>query len=806
MHRIVFGLALALAILPLASAPSATPSHPLSHINPIDVDLNMSGQRIYNVSNVAIQDGLNITEDGIAPGGYSDIGYNALEWNNTALRWEVQGANVSLNNNELQEFFAGQCGSGEVVSQVYSNGSYNCQSISESTDDKYVNEAGDTMNGSLNFTDYANYSINNVSNINGFFQNNACQAGYVVDKVNADGSFVCTSISAETGGTEDLNTTLSAGNSAGNNNIDMNGQNLLNAGRVTFNNGLDIGTGTSTNEFIDIAIGQSATASGTYSGALSSYGAIAIGSNANASADGSVAIGDDAIAPNSYEATFGNLNGEQLDVNITGGLTVHGEELDLRNGNISNIGGLQDCTAGQYVNGEGDCQTDNLGEDNQNLSEVLVNGNRANQSLNMDENVLGNVSALQDNSINTVEFDGNNNIAIPNGNLDLSNNNISNYWNNNVCGEDRAVKKIYENGTVTCTQQIEFADNVENLSETLSAGNVANQSINMDGNNVTNPGYVDTVDLDSPGTAISLVNNQYRVTSNSINDVLVTDNSLTNSSFDSFSSFTLQDLYVSNELTGTNIVNSDQINSGAVTNSKINNGAVGNNKIALSSINNTQIQINAVTNSELASNSVTRTGGELDSSVAGEGLSYETGSLNVSTDGTLVVSANDLGIADSGVDTVQIAESAVTNGEIALDAVNRSQIDQSGCTDNEVLEWNGSEWSCANVDDLGTDDQNLQYNEGAIPTSETVNQEIGIEDGDNISFSDAYEPDNQTLSEVLVQGNTANQSINMDDNSLNNVNSVDGGSDAVRVDSNLDTNGNSVTSSGGEMCLGDMCP
>lgn len=65
------------------------------------------------------------------------------------------------------------------------------------------------------------------------------------------------------------------------------------------------------------ALGRASNAEGQYS--------LALGNNAWANADNAVAIGWDAYAPNQYEATFGNLQGEELDVNVTGGATIHGD-------------------------------------------------------------------------------------------------------------------------------------------------------------------------------------------------------------------------------------------------------------------------------------------------------------------------------------------------------------------------------------------------------------------------------------------------------------------------------------------------
>lgn len=60
---------------------------------------------------------------------------------------------------------------------------------------------------------------------------------------------------------------------------------------------------------------------------------------------------------------------------------------------------------------------------------------------------------------------------------------------------------------------------------------------------------------------------------------------------------------------------------------------------------------------------------------------------------------------------------------------------------------------------------------------------------------------NQNTHEV----NVLNGDLDTNNNNIEDVASIDGGGNAVRVDNNVDLNGNSVTSSGGEVCIGDQC-
>jgi hypothetical protein len=87
-----------------------------------------------------------------------------------------------------------------------------------------------------------------------------------------------------------------------------------------------------TNSHIEDA--RSATALGLQSGdggRTSSIGAYStsLGSKSSAPGEYSVAIGFDAESPNDNEATFGNLNGEELDLNVTGNATIH-ENLEVK--------------------------------------------------------------------------------------------------------------------------------------------------------------------------------------------------------------------------------------------------------------------------------------------------------------------------------------------------------------------------------------------------------------------------------------------------------------------------------------------
>jgi hypothetical protein len=89
---------------------------------------------------------------------------------------------------------------------------------------------------------------------------------------------------------------------------------------------------------------------------------------------------------------------------------------------------------------------------------------------------------IQDSNSNPLfDVDGDSgNVKIPDGNLTLGDNsNITNFFDQNACGSSEAVKQVYPNGTYVCTK-IPEDTGTENLSQTLSAGNVANQSLTVE--------------------------------------------------------------------------------------------------------------------------------------------------------------------------------------------------------------------------------------------------------------------------------------------------------------------------------------
>ena len=247
-------------------------------------------------------------------------------------------------------------------------------------------------------------SVENLNRLYGdgsggnFFQSSCNTDGQVVEGINSDGTYSCVDPSEDVE-VENLSETLAAGNLAnqtidvGQDNISFDDYSIYGSNNNGYG-GIQIGDSDSyTDDSYDVAIGLGSkaddnwgansavipageTAIGSYAEATArytsafglhseanSYGALAIGADgdgdnqgasasgvnstaigtdSSASAEGALGIGNSANAPNSYEATFGNLQGQELDVNVTGNLTVHGSGgLDMKGNDINNVNNLE---------------------------------------------------------------------------------------------------------------------------------------------------------------------------------------------------------------------------------------------------------------------------------------------------------------------------------------------------------------------------------------------------------------------------------------------------------------------------------
>ncbi|NJP07144.1 MAG: hypothetical protein HC837_16755 [Chloroflexaceae bacterium] len=84
---------------------------------------------------------------------------------------------------------------------------------------------------------------------------------------------------------------------------------------------------------------------------------------------------------------------------------------------------------------------------------------------------------------------------------------------------------------------------------------------------------------------------------------------------------------------------------------------------------------------------------------AGDGLILTDTTFSIATNG--VTSTN---LANDAVDTAAIQDDAVTNAEIADGTILLADLNQNGCTDGQVIQWDttANTWTCASVQDSNT--------------------------------------------------------------------------------------------------------
>ncbi|MFB6245050.1 MAG: hypothetical protein ABEJ03_01755, partial [Candidatus Nanohaloarchaea archaeon] len=84
-------------LVSVSAAPGKEPSHPLSQINPIDIDLNMSEQDIFNVSVFSLRDGLRFEGNQIQDSGGNPV----LVWNDSSSQWELRNGDLNVQYNNI---------------------------------------------------------------------------------------------------------------------------------------------------------------------------------------------------------------------------------------------------------------------------------------------------------------------------------------------------------------------------------------------------------------------------------------------------------------------------------------------------------------------------------------------------------------------------------------------------------------------------------------------------------------------------------------------------------------------------------
>ena len=425
---------------------------------------------------------------------------------------------LNLHNNDLYNFFAAdQCTGSEVVSEIYSNGSYACTDISTydtDTDDQNLSEVltqGNVANQTIEFN--GGIEIGDSSTTVG----GNPQAVAVGSSANASGSYASAFGSRASASGDSA---LAVGPYASASGY---ASAVGSSAEASEDSALAVGSYTDASAEYASAVGTYADATRDYASAFgyytyaSGYYASAVGSYASAAANGAVAIGHKANAPNRYEATFGNLGAEKLDVNVTGNLTVHGSGgLDVLNGSV-NMNGNNLALNGGYLSNDGGnegLQIDNSGNveipngklDVDYAGEAAVFGasspgqryvrfrdsgqygstvgysNSIGNGATIVQSGAGKDLALSvDNGTfgsgtNALLADPNANVEIPNGNLDVSGQFSTGSTN---CGTNE-----YIGGDGGCKTDSTGTDD-QTLSEVLSQGNSAGSSnIDLNSNNI----------------------------------------------------------------------------------------------------------------------------------------------------------------------------------------------------------------------------------------------------------------------------------------------------------------------------------
>jgi hypothetical protein len=260
---------------------------------------------------IAAGTGTGVSSDGSILIGYNDALNIGLGTSNPDTFVDIEGGKLDLSDNNitgvsnLEGFFdQDQCGDSEAVKTVYPNGSYACNSISTDQTVENLSEtlaAGNVANQTIRFDSNTGVRLGDSST------STALDSDVAIGK------------GAATAGTPDSPAVaIGDGSSAGSEAALSVGEYAQAGGIGSIAIGSDEDnddTGASAADFRSVALGSDANSDGVR--------ALALGAASSASAEKAVAIGYQANAPNKNEATFGNLDDDRLDLNVTGNATIH---------------------------------------------------------------------------------------------------------------------------------------------------------------------------------------------------------------------------------------------------------------------------------------------------------------------------------------------------------------------------------------------------------------------------------------------------------------------------------------------------
>lgn len=254
---------LAIFLINTAAAQSNHPTHPLHHITPIDTDLNMSdnpnaiAHSIVGVGefrgffenncdpNEVVQ---NVNEDGTfdcVPREVGDMsgsgsaeevavfvdGDTVSSYSNLFFDTSDQYLGVGTDSPSATLDVSGTASVGNLAGSGVVGGTNLVSSYESGSayDDRFLNLDGDEMEGVL---DMDGHNITGIDHLEGFFAAESCDAGEVVNHIHANGSVECVDVEVE-GDDRTLEQVLDVGHEAGPHNINMTGSNIQDIGMLS---------------------------------------------------------------------------------------------------------------------------------------------------------------------------------------------------------------------------------------------------------------------------------------------------------------------------------------------------------------------------------------------------------------------------------------------------------------------------------------------------------------------------------------------------------------------------------------------
>jgi hypothetical protein len=690
--------------------------------------------------------------------------------------------NITLNDNnisqvnELQDFFAAdKCTGSEVVAEVFANGSYKCTDI-ETYDDFDANTDNQNLSHVLEQGNVANQSINMSGNnlvlSNGYLSNDGDSEGI---RVADDGRIGLGEVP------------------------DVSGRQVQIGGSLRVRDSIEL-SHNNRNSIKFLASGHDIKISG--------------GSTFDSADTGKFKIQHP--NPTSFEIYRDGV----VRLRVNESVAVKNGNLNMSSNKIINLAdpsGAQDAATKSYVD-----NNDDTGTDNQNLSEVLVVGNVANRTINMDSNDIIDVNVLDvetaltagNISLGSGLQDSSGSVAVQaDAGISVSGSGVAVDWASAdaLTGEGAIssfgnASDLFANGNVTWRSAADLdgdggiSDNVVDNAALDNSGSFTFDDLTLDGSS----GTLLTVEGDAQVQGdLDVWGN---VTNTQVNEVSVNGSLLPPAEYnDTFnlgnSSAWWKDAYLGGDLVIDGLVDGvdvDQPGTGLeVSGQALQIAADGVGARELDDTGNFDVNsINIATALDAGNISL------------GDGLQDSSGSVAVETvDSTITVGTDGIDVGSNEIDTSELAVAAVTADQLAVKVVNTTHI-----TDGTVLEEDLSTTGSA------TDGQFLTYDSGSG------------------GFTWVSDPntDDQNLSEVLAQGNVANDTINMDGNDIDNGGTINASTlqqsgtdidgqyvneDGDNMTGNLnmtdnditDTkrvdfgNGNELVRSGNDLCLGDQC-